>query len=91
VQLPLFWLALNCPDEHAVQMRSAVAFPAMVTYSPAPQARQVVHDVAFSPALNVPAAQSSQVLSVVGEPGSATRLPATQVVLATQAVPELPS
>jgi hypothetical protein len=84
----LDWLASveNVPGAHAIQTRSLVGLPAVLTKVPGAQSVQGVHALALNDALAEPLAQAVQARSVVALPSVRTRWPATQSVHATHAV-----
>jgi hypothetical protein len=82
---------VNVPSPQAVQARSIVVVPAVLTYSPATQFDQTRQLSAFAVALNVPSPQAVQTRSAVSLPAPETYWPATHSVQGMQAVDGSPS
>ena len=80
MQVAIFAAEVNVPAAQSVHTRSLVASPGVLTYLPATQGRQGVHDGAFSVVLNDPPAQALQLRLVVAEPGVLTYDPTPQLV-----------
>jgi len=64
--------ALKRPELQAAQLRSVVAVPWAVTYSPATHSRNAVHEVWSAAVEKLPAAQGKQTWSAVAEPAVPT-------------------